>query len=290
MDAHYYSEERDNYQKMKSETNRSAAVILAAGIGSRMSEVTDRTSKCIVDLDGITPLEHTIKSFVDNGVNNVFIVVGHYHDKVIESVKCSVTSRGLDVKLEFVINDKYNYHGCEYSLSCASSRFSMYDTVYITEGDLLLAKAYVSEIIHSCEENAALIRDTNFIDRTRSVVAIDDSDEAIESGNSITSLVYEPDHTDVYKLVPKSSCIRGESIQLWKFSGDQLKCLTSMLMAYNSEIRLSKVPVNHSGLLTINKVIAKNPLAGIMVDGHEWLNLNTIDDVKRAKSLSWLNK
>lgn len=267
---------------------KSAAVILAAGLGSRMEEVVSVTNKCIIPLNGITPLEHTIKSFVDNGINHIIIVVGHYSKKVIESVRESMIRCKINAELEFITNPKYNYHGCEYSLSCASYRFESFDTIYITEGDLLLSKSYVSSIINSDKDNAVLIRSSKFIDKERSVLAIGENLSTEEV--LINRFIYDTEHKNVYKLIDDQTSIRGESIQLWKFSGILLEMITNNLLYYKEEADKDNKPWLDSGLLIINDMIKCNPIAGIEVDGTKWINLNTIKDVNIAKSVSWLNR
>ena len=65
----------------------SAALIYAAGVGSRMKKITENTSKCIIDLDGVMPIEHTIKSFVGCGIDNLIIVIGYYARLVQEKIQ-----------------------------------------------------------------------------------------------------------------------------------------------------------------------------------------------------------
>lgn len=263
---------------------KEAVVILAAGIGSRMNEITDVTSKCIVDLNNVTPIEHTLKSFSDNSVKNAIIVVGHYADKIQSTIEKVVEDKNIDMNLTFVRNNLYNYHGCEYSLSCAAKEFHKYNSVYVTEGDLLLGKEYVSDIVKDNHNSSILIRSKDYIDPTRSVVAV--SNSAI----FINKFVYDINHRNVYDLISKDETVIGESVQLWKFSRGSLKLLTSRLLEYHDMANESATQVTHSGLYSINKIIKDDPMYPIKIDGKHWLNLNTVQDVIKAKSLKWLNR
>lgn len=63
------------------------AMIFAAGIGSRLQEITKETPKCLVDIGGLTILEHVVTRLKEAGVSAVAINVHHHADKVVDFVK-----------------------------------------------------------------------------------------------------------------------------------------------------------------------------------------------------------
>jgi choline kinase len=58
------------------------ALIMAAGRGSRLGEMTDALPKSLLDLGGITPLEFQIDLLAEKGVTEVIIVTGYRADLV----------------------------------------------------------------------------------------------------------------------------------------------------------------------------------------------------------------
>jgi len=60
------------------------AVILAAGKGTRMRELTNELPKPMLRVNGIPILEHILQGLVNNGIQEVFIVTG-FRAEVIES-------------------------------------------------------------------------------------------------------------------------------------------------------------------------------------------------------------
>jgi histidinol-phosphate/aromatic aminotransferase/cobyric acid decarboxylase-like protein/CTP:molybdopterin cytidylyltransferase MocA len=62
------------------------AVILAAGLGSRLLPLTTETPKCLTEVNGEPILLRALKALANQGLSEAVIVVGHHADKVRERV------------------------------------------------------------------------------------------------------------------------------------------------------------------------------------------------------------
>lgn len=270
-------------------------VILAAGRGSRAGGLTEDTSKCVIDLDRTNPIVHTLRSFEDAGVNNAIVVTGYHEAKVRCEVNKLLHRFGSKMNVTFVYNKDYDFHGCEYSLSCASEEMKKYDTVIITEGDLIMDPSYIKRIVEDKSESGALFRHPDFIIDTKSVVGVRDVKNP--DNPDVHNYVYDSTHKSVLDFIYDKSTIIGDSMQVWKFSGKSLGMLVNYLSAYRKEADMIKLtegrPYTHNGLHNINKTIKRNPFKAIMVpksDSEKWFNLNTKEDIEKAKTLKWLNR
>ena len=69
--------------------NRSGmkAMILAAGLGTRLRPLTDDRPKALVEIDGRTLLEITLSRLRSFGVREVIINVHHFADMIVEYLK-----------------------------------------------------------------------------------------------------------------------------------------------------------------------------------------------------------
>jgi choline kinase len=88
------------------------AVILAAGVASRLRPLTDTTPKCLLDLGGSTLLERTLENLQLNGVRNIVIVTGFLEDQI----RAFVRNRMPDAPVRFVTNPQYAITNNIYSL------------------------------------------------------------------------------------------------------------------------------------------------------------------------------
>lgn len=58
------------------------AMILAAGLGTRLKPITDSIPKALVEVNGKTLLEITIRKLIENDFRNIVINVHHFADKI----------------------------------------------------------------------------------------------------------------------------------------------------------------------------------------------------------------
>jgi NDP-sugar pyrophosphorylase family protein len=65
------------------------AMVLAAGLGTRLRPLTNDRPKALVEVGGRTLLEVTLTRLHDFGINDVIINVHHYADMVIDHVKAA---------------------------------------------------------------------------------------------------------------------------------------------------------------------------------------------------------
>lgn len=63
------------------------AMILAAGLGTRLKELTHDKPKALVEINGKTLLQRTIETLIANGFERIIINVHHFGNQIIEFVK-----------------------------------------------------------------------------------------------------------------------------------------------------------------------------------------------------------
>src|SRR5680860_32206 len=103
---------------MKNEFNRPPmAVILAAGIGSRLSPLTDNCPKCLLSVGGSVILERMIRNCLSCGISQFVLVLGHRADEI----KAFVDKTFRGIRVTYVINERYRETNTGYSLMLAAS-------------------------------------------------------------------------------------------------------------------------------------------------------------------------
>jgi NDP-sugar pyrophosphorylase family protein len=72
------------------------AMILAAGLGTRLQPLTNNKPKALVEVNGKTLLETTINKIIQAGITEIVINVHHFAQQVIDFVK-EKNSFGIDI-------------------------------------------------------------------------------------------------------------------------------------------------------------------------------------------------
>jgi N-acetyl-alpha-D-muramate 1-phosphate uridylyltransferase len=74
------------------------AMILAAGLGTRLGELTRDTPKALIEVGGVPVIERVAKQLIDAGVDRLIINVHHHADRIIDYVN---SRRGFGVEVVF---------------------------------------------------------------------------------------------------------------------------------------------------------------------------------------------
>lgn len=110
----------------------SKAIILAAGRGRRLENVTDDRPKCLVEIQGVPLLHRTLDALDECGVTEAVIVVGYQQETVRESIGPSWGGVGV----RYVENERFESTNTAYSLWLASAY--MNEACFLIEADVLL--------------------------------------------------------------------------------------------------------------------------------------------------------
>lgn len=105
------------------------AIILAAGMGTRLRPLTNDRPKCMVEVNGISMVERQIQFLHDTGITDITLVSG-YKAECLNFLK---SKYGVDI----IFNDKYDVCNNIYSLFLVKERLK---NTYIIEGDVYLYK------------------------------------------------------------------------------------------------------------------------------------------------------
>ena len=60
------------------------AIILAAGLGKRLGNLTQNNTKCMVEIHGKTLIERSLDKLTEAGVTRVVLVIGYEGQKVVD--------------------------------------------------------------------------------------------------------------------------------------------------------------------------------------------------------------
>lgn len=105
------------------------AIILAAGMGTRLRPLTNDRPKCMVEVNGTPMVERQIQYLHESGITDITLVSGYK----AESLDFLKEKYGVNI----VFNDKYDIYNNIYSMYLVKELFS--DT-FVLEGDVFMNK------------------------------------------------------------------------------------------------------------------------------------------------------
>jgi L-glutamine-phosphate cytidylyltransferase len=129
------------------------AIILAAGVGKRLWEVTQHRPKCLIEIGGRSLLHRYLESLASVGIRRAEIVVGYKQ----EMIRAAVEQDSCGVGVKFLVNDQF-HRGSISSLWIARAAFD--DDTVVMDADVLFHRDILRRLVSSPFENALLMDET----------------------------------------------------------------------------------------------------------------------------------
>lgn len=130
------------------------AIILAAGMASRLRPLTNNTPKCLLTIGERSLLQRSIDALISNGIREIVIVTGYLHNQIEGFVK----QQYPDVNISFIHNEVYDSTNNIYSLWLARPKAEGKD-ILLLDSDLLYDPEIITRILSTMAENVlTLIR------------------------------------------------------------------------------------------------------------------------------------
>lgn len=125
------------------------AILMAAGMGTRLRPLTETTPKSLIEVNGMSLLERQIINLKEVGINEIIVLTGYLHEKFDEIVN--------KYNLIKVINDKYDVYNNIYTMYLVrqylEDAFVIDADNYITRNFLPKDKPATSVYYSACKEN-----------------------------------------------------------------------------------------------------------------------------------------
>ena len=129
------------------------AIILAAGVGKRLWEVTQHRPKCLIEIGGRSLLHRYLESLAAVGIRRADIVVGYKQ----EMIRAAVAGDSCGIGVTFWANEEF-HRGSISSLWVARSAFD--DDTIVMDADVLFHREILRRLVSSPFENALLMDET----------------------------------------------------------------------------------------------------------------------------------
>ena len=241
------------------------AIILAAGMGRRLGELTKENTKCMVPVNGVRLIDRLLTQLSQLQLNRVIIVVGYQGQKLIDYIGHRYDGRLNIVYAENPIYDKTNNI---YSLSMVKDQLQEDDTLLI-ESDLIFSDRLFSMILENPYPNLALVaKYESWMDGT--MVRLDEDQYIV---NFISKEAFDYADVDSY----------FKTVNIYKFSREFLQQqYVPFLDAYTKAVGNNEY---YENVLRIISLLNSHNMKALPIGNERWYEIDDKQDLDIAEAL-----
>jgi choline kinase len=232
------------------------AVILSAGIGSRLKPMTAYYPKSLLNINDKTILENMIFKLLHEGIIRILVVVGYKQDVMLKFIE--KMNEKYSSSITAIYNPLYNQTNTSYSLFLALNQIDE-DDVIIINGDLIFEQALLKKTVHH-SNTVLVIENSKFDQESMKIKFLNESSLDIGKSISLTET-------------------KGEFIGLSLIKVKDLKLFKSILNGIISDNPKEYYDIAFKALSKLSKIDVT------ITDGLKWVEIDYPEDLKKAKQL-----
>lgn len=240
------------------------AIILAAGMGKRLKELTDNNTKCMIKVNGVTLIERMLSQLDKFNLTTINIVVGYKGDELKEYIE----SLEINTPIKYITNDIYYKTNNIYSLYLAKECLLEEDTILL-ESDLIFEDAVLERIIKDPYPSLALVaKYESWMDGT--VVTLDENNNIL---NFLDKKHFSFD--DIKKYF--------KTVNIYKFSKEFSNShYVPFLKAYCSALGNNEY---YEQVLKVITLLDRPEIKASILSDEAWYEIDDIQDLDIAESI-----
>ena len=240
------------------------AIILAAGMGKRLKELTRDNTKCMVEVNGQKLIDRLLHQLESRSLEKIVIVVGYKGDVLRDYIDT------LDIKtpIEYVENPIYDKTNNIYSLALAKD-YLVEDDTLLFESDIIFEDSVIDAIISDKRETLALVdKYESWMDGT--CVKLSDNDDIIDF---VPGKRFDFDEKDEYY----------KTVNVYKFSKHFSESYyVPFLDAYQQALGENEY---YEQVLRVITMLDDPNIKAKRLSGQKWYEIDDIQDLDIAESL-----
>lgn len=240
------------------------AIILAAGMGKRLGELTRDNTKCMVEVNGQKLIDRVLTSLSHLDLRRIVIVVGYQAQNLVRYVE----NNYKDLNIEFVENTIYDKTNNIYSLALAKDKFKEDDTLLL-ESDLIFEESMLRKLVDNRQPDLALVaKYEKWMDGT--MVTIDDDCNIL---NFISKKAFRQEERDSYY----------KTVNIYKFSKEFINHQYLPLLEAYCQMRGNNE--YYEEVLRVLTMIDKSSLKALPIGDERWYEIDDIQDLDIAETI-----
>ena len=230
------------------------AVILAAGRGTRMPNVTKDKPKALIDINGKTILQRQIETLKKNQIEKIILVIGYKSEQIKKQIQ------NID-NVEIIENKDYATTDNIYSLYLTNNQIRNHEFI-LMNGDAVFEEKIIQQLTSKKEQNIAPV-DTRYYDHEE--------------------LKIREENGRVMEILPKNTpknLSDGSTIGIFKFS------TKGSTVLFDELEQLTKKGVKNKWFEhALNNIFKKIEMKKMDIHGFKWIEIDDEKDIIKAKKM-----
>ena len=240
------------------------AVILAAGMGKRLKELTRNNTKCMVKVNGCMLIDRMLHQIERQHISQIIVVVGYEGRKLINHIN----SLGIQTPVRFITNPIYDQTNNIYSLALAKDWLVKDDTILL-ESDIIFEDSVLDTLVNDPRDTLALVdKYEPWMDGT--CVKLNADDDIIDF---VPGTAFDFNDADTYY----------KTVNLYKFSRDfSMSLFLPFLDAYLASSGRNEY---YEQVLRVIAMLDEPVIKAKRLEGKRWYEIDDAQDLDIAETL-----
>jgi histidinol-phosphate/aromatic aminotransferase/cobyric acid decarboxylase-like protein/choline kinase len=238
------------------------AIILAAGMGKRLGDLTRGNTKCMVQVNNQTLIERMLSHLKKLELKRIIMVVGYKGENVTKYVGDFVDG----IPVTYVVNPVYDKTNNIYSLFLAKELLKEDDTLLL-ESDLIIEEEILHRLVANSYPNLAVVaKFESWMDGT--VVTLDDEDNILS---------FVPKTNFRHQDIP----LYFKTVNIYKFSKEfSASHYVPFLDAYCRALGNNEY---YEQVLRVITLLEKPDIKALRLESEKWYEIDDIQDLDNAE-------
>lgn len=236
------------------------AVILAAGVGSRIRPLTNNTPKPLLKIGEKTILQRMIDSLLKVEIDQIAIVTGYLEDQIKDFVKKTYPN----FQITYIRNELFDKTNTAYSLNLTQN-FVGEDDFIKFDADVVFEDAVLEKLVKNSNKTCLCIDKNIHLEKEEVKVILDKEGKVLQVGK---------------KIDPRKA--KGESIGIEKIDKHASKILFEELEKVLENPKNQNEYYDDSYTTLVKKGV---PFYAVDVSNLKWVEIDTLEDYKLAEKL-----
>ena len=242
------------------------AIILVAGMGTRLKSLTLTNHKCLTEVNGIPILVNALQNLEQYGFQRVVLVVGYLK----EQIKNRIGNSFGRMKIVYAENDIYADTNTTYSLKLGLDSVRTERDIVVLEGDVFFEERVLAGLLKCEEKNVTVLEKYD--------PHLDGTFVELDADGYVIDWTHKSQRTEGYTIEDKY-----KTVNLHKFSAAFVQQVLRMYLEDSLSTFAGKEPMEN----VMMRIVRDHPrtVKGIVLSGEKWFEIDDLHDLELAEKV-----